>query len=223
MDRHFHEELKLLKEKLHRMGYLVAEAIEKAIAALFTRNRELARTVIEEENRINQLEVEIDDESHRLSALGQPMAGDLRLISAILKINTDFERLGDHAVNIAERAFLLLEEPMVETRVHLPEMAALTRQMLNDAIASLVHENVELARSVLKRDDEVDEYNDALYFKFEELMEKDALMIRVGMNLVMVGHNLERIADLANNIAEDVIYMKQGKEVRHRFELENRP
>ncbi len=217
MDRHFHEELKQFKEKLIEMGNLVVHAIETAVKALLSRDQKLASQVIEEEARINQFEIEIDEEGHRLSTLGQPMAGDMRLITSILKINTDLERLGDHAVNIAERIFLLLEEPRFEILVKLPEMAAVTIQMLKDALTSLKNEDVELARSVLSRDDEVDNFNDDLYFKFEELMEKDSSITRIGMNLVMVGHNLERIADLSNNIAENVIYLKQGKEVRHRI------
>ncbi len=220
MDRHFHEELKQFKEKLIQMGERVAAAIEKSINALLARDQALASQVIEEEVKINQCEIEIDEEGHRLSALGQPMAGDMRRITGILKINTDLERLGDHAVNIAERTFLLLEEPHFEILVKLPEMAKATLEMLRDALTALKNEDAELAKSVLSRDDEVDNYNDALYFKFEELMEKDPSITRIGMNLVMVGHNLERIADLANNIAEDVIYMKQGKEVRHRISVQ---
>ncbi len=220
MDRHFHEELKQFKGKLIQMGDLVVCAIENAVKALLNRDQKLASQVIEEETKINQREIEIDEEGHKLSTLGQPMASDMRLITSILKINTDLERLGDHAVNIAERTFLLLEEPRFENLVKLPEMASVTLQMLKDALSALKNEDVELARSVLSRDDEVDNFNDDLYFKFEELMEKDPSITRIGMNLVMVGHNLERIADLSNNIAENVIYLKQGKEVRHRIAVQ---
>ncbi len=215
MQRHFHEELRDLKQKLIKMGYMALSAIEKATRALFTRDQFLAQRVLEEERGINQIELEIDDDGHRLSALGQPMGSDLRSLTAILKMNTDFERLGDHAVNIAERALLLHEEPKLEVLVNLPEMAQVSIQMLRDALDAFTREDVQLAQSVLKRDDEVDAYNDKLYFKFEELIEKDPSITRAGMNLVMVAHNLERIADLANNVAENVIYMKQGKEVRH--------
>jgi len=216
--RHFDENLRALTDKLFVMGKLVEKAIDNSLHALFDRDRNIAQRVLLEEEEINRMEIEIDDLGHSLSALMQPMAMDLRLITAILKINTDMERMGDHAVNIAERALLLIEEPRLEIYVQLPEMADKVQKMLGDALLALSHEDAQLARTLLRRDDEVDACNDALYFKLEEMMEKDASLTRAGMNLVMVGHNLERIADLANNIAEDIIYMKQGREVRHHAE-----
>lgn len=218
MERHFHEELRNLKNKLLKMGILVEEAVEKALKALLTRDGNLASEVFGDERLINQYEIQIDSEGHSLFALGQPMAGDLRLISMILKINTDLERMGDHAVNIAERTQLLIKEPPVPMKLHLPEMAQAAQSMVRDALDSFVNGDVEKARNVLKRDDEVDAYNDGLYSQLTNIMEKNSELTKTGLNLVMVAHNLERIADLANNIAEDVIYMKQGKEVRHRFE-----
>ncbi len=219
MSRHFHDELKELKEKLLLMGFRVENMISKAVDALLDRNLELAAQVFEEEKDINQLEIEIDDKGHALLALCQPMAVDLRLIAAILKINTDLERMGDHAVNIAERAISLIKETPFMVNVRLPEMAIATKKMLRDALDSFVDGNVDLAQNVLKRDDEVDNYNDNLYAQLEKLMEKNPVLVKSGMNIVMVGHNLERIADLANNIAEGAIYMKQGKEVRHHVDL----
>ncbi len=221
MERHFHEELKDLKQKLLQMGLLVEAAIEKAMDALLDRNRRFAEQVIEEEETINQLEIEIDDKGHSLCALGQPMAVDLRLVTAILKINTDLERMGDHAVNIAERALALIKEPTLDTDIRLPEMAQATLRMLTDALDAFINSNVDLARNVLQRDDEVDDYNDELYSQLATLMEQKPAITKTGINLVMVAHNLERIADLANNIAEDVIYIKQGKEVRHRVETKS--
>lgn len=218
MERHFHDEIKILKKKLLDMGFLVAETIEKSTRALLTRDTLLVQEVMEQEKTINRLEIEIDQQGHQLSALWQPMAGDLRLITSVLKINTDFERLGDHAVNIAERTVLILEEPHLEAAVQLPEMVRAVNQVLSDALLSLKFEDVDLARRVLMRDDEVDNYNDQLYQQLEGMMERDPNITRAGINLIMIGHNLERIADLANNIAEDVIYMKQGREVRHHTE-----
>ncbi len=215
MERHFHEELKGLKVKLLQMGIVVEEAIEKAVEALLERNEKLARDVIDEERIINQFEISVDDKGHGLLAIGQPMAVDLRFITAILKINNDLERMGDHAVNIAERALILMKEPPLKANLRLPEMAEASLKMLREALDSFINENVDLARNVLQRDDEVDAYNDKLYLQMEELIEEDPSLVKRGMNLVMIGHNLERIADLANNIAEDVIYMKEGKEVRH--------
>ena len=218
MERHFHEELKDLRRKLLQMGAIVEASIHKAVSALFQRNREFTEDVFENERIINQHEIEIDSKGHSLLALDQPVAADLRLITMILKINTDLERMGDHAVNIAERALMLLKEAPLGVNVHLPEMAAAAQKMVHDALDSFVNGDVELARNVLKRDDEVDAYNDGLYSQLTTLMEKEPELTKTGLNLVMVGHNLERIGDLANNIAEDVVYMKQGKEIRHRIE-----
>ena len=222
MERHFHEELKELKQKLLKMGFLVEAAIEKAVDALLNRNSQFAKQVIEEEKIINQLEIEIDDKGHSLSALRQPMAVDLRILTAVLKMNTDLERMGDHAVNIAERTLTLLKEPPLEKDLRLEEMSKAALRMVTDALNSFIREDVELARSVLQCDDEVDAFNDDLYFQVTLSMQKKPSLIRAGINLIMIGHNLERIADLANNIAEDVVYMKQGKEVRHHVETAKR-
>jgi len=221
MERHFHEELRELKEKLLKMGLMVEAAIEKAVDSLFSRDQALAKEVIDEEKFINRLEIEIDERGHSLFALGQPMAIDLRLITSILKINTDLERMGDHAVNIAERALIVLKEPPVKLNLNLPEMAKAAQKMLRDVLDAFVNGDVSLARNVLKSDDEVDAFNDNLYRLLEEHMESHDLNIKVGMSLMMIGHNLERIADLSNNIAEDVIYMKQGKDVRHHIDAQN--
>src|SRR3989338_8405945 len=162
MERHFHEELKELKQMIQKMSRLVESAIERSVDALLTRDSSLAKQVLEEERIINQMEIEIDDKGHSLSALWQPVAADLRLIAMILKINTDLERMGDHAVNIAEKTLLLTGEPQLETRFHFREMANAVLEMLKDSLAAFVNEDVELARSVLKRDDEVDAYNDTI-------------------------------------------------------------
>ncbi|MBI4970856.1 MAG: phosphate signaling complex protein PhoU [Candidatus Omnitrophica bacterium] len=220
MERHFHEDLKELKQRLLRMGLLVEETVEKAIQALLKRDSILANQVVAGDKVINQLEIEIDEMGHSLIALGQPMAVDLRVVTSILKINTDLERMGDHAVNIAERSLIVMKEPVLKTHIHLPEMAQAALKMLKDALDAFVNGDVELARSVLKRDDEVDDYNDEIYQQIVELMQKDPSIVKTGMSLIIIGHNLERIADLANNIAEDVIYMKQGKEVRHHIETQ---
>lgn len=219
--RHFHEELEQLKEKLLSMGSVVERMIEKSVDAILIRDPALAKQVFRDEGSVNQLEIEIDKAGHSLLALEQPMAFDLRLVTSILKINTDLERLGDHAVNIAERALLLCDEPPLETNVHFPEMASLARGMLKDALRSFMNGDMNLAQNVLERDDQVDAYNDDLYRQIQDLMEKDPLVIKTGMKLVRVGHDLERIADLAGNIAEDTVYMKSGKEVRHRVDLDS--
>ncbi|MCM8775430.1 MAG: phosphate signaling complex protein PhoU [Candidatus Omnitrophica bacterium] len=218
MKRHFHDELKALKQKLLSMSFLVESALEKAVEAFLGRNEKLILEIFDEEETINQFEIEIDDQGHALLAVGQPMAFDLRSLTAILKINTDLERLGDHAVNIAERARTLLREPPLPEDYDLPKMARATLHLFRQAIDSFMNDDADSARNVLLSDDEVDLYNDNLFKRITTAMQKDPSLVKTGVNLMMIGHNLERTADLATNIAEDVIYMKQGKEVRHRIE-----
>lgn len=215
MDHPFHEELKLLKQKLMQMSFLVDEAVAKACESLLLRDERLASEVIEGEEGINNLEIEIDDKGHSLFALGQPMAVDLRMITMILKMNTDLERIGDHAVNIAEKTQVILKTPELKIDDSLQKMAYAAQRMLRDALDAFLKEDVNLALSVLKRDDEVDNYNRNLYDQISDIMEAQSSAVEAGINLLMISHNLERIADLSCNIAEDVIYLKQGKEVRH--------
>jgi phosphate transport system protein len=218
MERHFHTEFKALREKLFQMGLLVEGAIEKAVEAILQRSPELAAKVLEDENLINQLEIEIDEKGHALFALAQPVAGDLRLLTMILKINTDLERMGDHAVNIAQRSEGLLKETPLLSSFSIEEMTGCAQRMVRDALDCFMNENIELARKVLESDDKIDELNDRLYEEMASRMEKDPSSVRRALHLLIIGRNLERIGDLANNIAEDTIYLKQGKEVRHHFE-----
>ncbi|HOW58229.1 MAG TPA: phosphate signaling complex protein PhoU [Candidatus Omnitrophota bacterium] len=218
MERHFHEEFKTLREKLFQMGLLVEGAMEKAMDTILERKGELVEAVLTDENLINQLEIEIDEKGHALFALAQPVAGDLRLLTMILKINTDLERMGDHAVNIAEKGQYLLGQAPLKTDFPIGKMADSVKKMVRDALDCFMNENVELARKVLQSDDEIDDFNDQLYEVMATLMEKDPPAVRRALNYMIIGRNLERIADLANNIAEDTIYLKQGKEVRHHFE-----
>jgi len=197
------------------MSFLVDEAVAKACESLLLRDDKLAAEVIEGEEVINNLEIEIDDKGHSLFALGQPMAVDLRLTTMILKMNTDLERIGDHAVNIAEKTLFILKQPDIKMDDSLQKMAYAAQRMLRDALDAFLKEDANLALSVLKRDDEVDNYNRNLYDQLSDIMEAQSSAVEVGINLLMISHNLERIADLACNVAEDVIYLKQGKEVRH--------
>jgi len=215
MERHYHEELHALKADILRMGYLVEEAIAKSVNSLLKRNEYLAREVIAEDQLVDKQEVAIDRRGDQLIALHQPVAGDLRLICAILKINTMLERMGDHAVNIAERTLRLIEEPLLKSEIHWPEMAQATRKMLRDALDALMRNDVNLAGEVLRSDSVVDAYNDQIVDKLEVLMRDNSALVRPGLNLVMVSHNLERIGDLANNITEEVIYTHRGEDVRH--------
>lgn len=201
------------------MSFKVEAVVAKACEALFTRSESLALEVIQDENSINYLEIEIDDKGHSLFALGQPMAVDLRLAMMILKINTDLERVADHAVNIAEKTLFLLKEPPVPVDSRLERMSAMAQKMLRDALDSFLREDAALALEVLKKDDDVDDLNSSFYYYISDFMEQEPSAVNAGINLLMISHNLERIADLANNVAEDVIYLKQGREVKHRIAL----
>jgi phosphate transport system protein len=216
MARHFHEELGDLKQKLITMSRLAEYTIQNAVEGLTKRNPHFAELVFAKERVVNLMEIEIDDIGHSLLALAQPMAADLRMVTTILKINTELERIADHAVNIAERVQLILHEPEYDIDAPIPQMAENVQHILKDAVESFIQENVELAKSVLRRDDEIDNYNDTIYKQIEDLIQTTPSLAKTGMKLVRIGHDLERIGDLANNIAEDVVYMKQGKEVRHR-------
>lgn len=215
---HFQDQLDQLKAKLLQMSTLAQETVEATAQSLIRHDAELAEQVFEKERFFNRYEIEIDEMGHNLLALGQPVATDLRWVTTILKINTDLERIADHCVNIAERVILLLEqEEKWEWDSRLTAMALDVQDILKDALHAFHHEDVALAQKVLRRDDEVDHYNDDLYADVESLMQRTPALIPTGMKLVRIAHDLERIGDLANNIAEDVIYLKLGKEVRHRI------
>ncbi len=215
MERHFHERLRELKGKMITMSRLAQYMIESAMEGLVKGNPEFAEQVFEKEKLVNLLEIEIDNQGHTLLALAQPMAVDLRSITTILKINTDLERIADHAVNIAEKVREMMGEAYSDLEIKLPEMAAHVREVLNDAVDSFIREDVQLAQQVLKKDDKIDDYNDTFYSQLEDYIQTNPFRARRGMSLARISHELERIGDLANNIAEDVIYATQGKEVRH--------
>jgi phosphate transport system protein len=216
MYRHFDEQLAQLKERLLYMGSLVEKAIHASIEGLKTRDERLATEVIAEvEPQINQMQIELDDLALQLLALQQPMAMDLRLIAATMKINSDLERMGDQAVNIAERVLSIITQPQQKTLVDIPRMAAIAEQMVKDALDAFVRRDTELAREVLLRDDEVDHFRDQIFGELMACMIKDPLQIQLSLDLLLVSRNLERIGDHATNIAEDVIYIVQGQDIRH--------
>ena len=216
--RHFVEELDHLKSKLLEMGSLVETAIERSIAAVTTKNRNVADTVFSNETRINQIELEIDDFAINLLALHQPMAADLRLIIAALKINTDLERMGDLSVNIAQRALSLLKEPPIKPMIDIPHIGGLVQSMVRKSLDAFVTRDADLARSVLSSDDAVDSLRTACYHELVSFMEKDPRHIRPALDLIAVTRNLERIADHSTNIAEDVLFLVKGVDVRHHAE-----
>lgn len=216
--RHFVEELEQLKAKLLEESALVESAIYRSITAVVQKDEGLAREVLHNETRVNEIEIEIDDLAVSLLALQQPMAADLRLIIASIKINTDLERMGDLAVNIAERALSLLTEPIVKPMIDIPHIAALVQSMVRKSLDSFVSRDADLARSVLASDNAVDDLHSASFHELISFMEQDPSNIRQAIDLLSIVRNLERIADHATNIAEDVLFLAKGIDVRHHAE-----
>ena len=218
MERHFDEELRELKEKLIRMSSIVEEMIEKSIIALKDRNEELVKQVFEKEKTVNMLQIEIDDMAQKMIALRQPAASDLRFIISAIKINADLERIGDLAVNIAERTQGLLKEPPLKPLIDIPRMADISQKMVKDSIDSFINKDSELARNVCKRDDSVDSLNDQIFRELLTYMLQDTKNISRALGLMLISRSLERIADHATNIGEDVYYIVEGKDIRHHIE-----
>jgi phosphate transport system protein len=215
MERHFERDLEELKERLLAMGGLAERAVHQAIHAVLDFDASLAQRVLEEEKAINDLQIEIDDRVVSMIALHQPMAADLRMLVAVARINADLERIGDQAVNIAQGAQRILRHPQVKPYVDLPRMAALAEQMMRDSLDALVQKDAELAKSVLTRDDEVDHLRNQIFRECLTYMMENSSLVFPAFELILVAKNLERIGDHATNIAEDVIYMVVGRDVRH--------
>ncbi len=216
--RHFVEELEQLKTKLLEMSSLVEASIQRSISAVIQKDRSAADEVFRNEARINEIEIEIDEFAINLLALQQPMAADLRLIVAALKINTDLERMGDLSVNIAQRARSLMEEPVIKPMIDIPHIAGLVQSMVRKSLDAFVTRDAELARSVLASDDAVDSLRTACYHELVSFMEKDPQNIKAALDLLAITRNLERIADHSTNIAEDVLFLVKGVDVRHHAE-----
>ena len=216
--RHFVEELEDLQGRLLEMGTLVESAIHQSVQALEERSEELARQVLGNEDRINHLEIEIDELAVRLLALQQPMARDLRFLTAAIKINTDLERMGDLAVNIVERAMALIQRPAVKPSIDMPQMARTVESMVRKSLDAFVRREPELARSVLLADDTVDQLRDTIITELVSFMQDNPAKIPQGLDLILVARHLERIADHATNIAEDTLFLVKGVDVRHHLE-----
>jgi phosphate transport system protein len=222
MERHFERDLDELKERLLWMGSLAERSVHQAVHAVLEADEKLAYAVLSEENAINELQIEVDDRVVQLLALQQLMAADLRFVLAIARINNDLERIADQAVNIAQSAQRILRHPRVKPYVDLPRMGELAEKMMRDSLDSLVRRDVELARSVLSRDDQVDQLRDQIFRELLTYMMGDSSVVYPAFELILVAKNLERIADHATNVAEDVIYMVAGSDVRHST-VERRP
>ena len=215
MDTHFQKELVQLKENLLKMATLVEETIRSAISALMNRDSEIITRTMEKEDKINAMENAIDEMCLKLLALRQPLAADLRFITSAMKIVTDLERMGDQAINIVERASSLNLEPQLKPYIDIPRMAEIVQTMVKDVLDAFVNGNSKLARSVCERDDLVDGLNDQVHRELLTYMMSDPKTISRAVHLMIVSRCLERIADHATNIAEDVIFMVDALVIKH--------
>jgi phosphate transport system protein len=207
MERQFDEELLALKEKLMKMATLVEESIALSVRALKERKEEFIRLVMEREDEINRLDIEIEQMSLKLLALKQPMAVDLRLIVSAMKMGSELERIGDQAVNISERTLDLLKVPLLKPLLDIPRMASLAQDMVRDSLKSFIDLDSKLARDICQRDQEVDQLNDQVFRELLTYTIEDPAAVPRAVELILIGRHLERIADHATNISEDVIYL----------------
>jgi phosphate transport system protein len=221
--KQFDVELRTLKDKLLLMASVVEEHINAALRALGERDIAVAEKIEKSDVQVNLLEMEVDELCIRLLALRQPAASDLRFITAALKITTDLERIGDLAVNIAERAEDLARSAVMVPSMDLARMAEASQRMLKDSLDALVHGDAEMAQSVLERDQIVDDQFVEAFRALIEAMKRDPQTVDRAIGLVFIAKHLERIADHATNIAEMVVYLVKGKDVRHKFSVESQP
>ena len=215
MRSRFQQGLDELRDNLLRMGGLAEQAIDRATEAYRTRDAKFCQMVFTGETAINQAERDIDELALDLLAMQQPMAIDLRFIMAVIKINADLERVGDQAVNIAQRVLDLISEPAVELPVDVPKMASSVSTMVQKALEAFLDGHAEVAESVLQMDNVVDRMKDEAFVILVQKMQSDATLVRPALNVLLISRNLERIADHATNIAEDVIFWVRGADVRH--------
>ncbi|MCX5912812.1 MAG: phosphate signaling complex protein PhoU [Deltaproteobacteria bacterium] len=215
METHFQQELTKLKEQLLKMGGLAERAISNAIDALVKRDTPLAEKTIGEDEKINKMELVIDEWCLKLLALHQPLAADLRFITSAMRINVELERIGDLAVNIAERVVSLNQEPQLKPYIDIPRMAETTKNMVKDVLDAFVNGDADLARGVCQRDDQVDALNDQVFRELITYMLADPKTITRAVHLIIVSRYLERIADHATNIAEGVIFMVKALVIKH--------
>ena len=215
MHRHFDDELKDLKAKLLRMGGMVEEQIQGALRALVERDSHLAREIIENDHQVNTLDVEVDEDCLRLLALQQPTARDLRLITTAMKTSTELERMSDLAENVCERAIELNEEPQLKPYIDIPRMANWALQMVREALDAFVMSDAVLARKVTADDDFIDDLTQQLFRELLSFMIENPQTITRAIRITFIAKYLERIADHATNVAELVVYMVEGKIIRH--------
>jgi phosphate transport system protein len=217
--RHFQEELEQLKTRLLEMGGIAEEQVRLAIRALVDRDQALIDRTLGGDEPLNALHIEIDNRSFTLLALYQPMAADLRAIVAAVKINTDLERVGDLAVNIAEAARRYCQSPPVKKLIDIPRMAGIAQAMLRDALDAFVRRDTQLAQQVLNEDDKLDGLKSQIFRELLTYMLQDPSTIEPALELILISRHLERIGDHATNIAEDVIFIVSARDVRHHADL----
>jgi phosphate transport system protein len=213
--RHFVSDLTDLQNKLLEMGGLVESSVRASTRSLVERNESMARSVWDIEDRINQMDIEIDEFATRLLALQQPVARDLRFLTAAIKINSDLERMGDLAVNIAQRSLAHIERAQMNALIDIPHMSGVVESMVHKCLDAFVQRDAELAFTVLLSDDEVDDLKNAFYQELMAMIESGQATVPAAFDLIFVAHNLERVADHATNIAEDVLFLIKGVDVRH--------
>lgn len=215
MQRHFHEELEALKQTLLAMGGLVEDQIRRAMRALLERDDVVAQEAIDRDRQVNTYDVEVDEQCVSLLALHQPAAGDLRFITTAMKIVTDLERIGDQAVNIAQRALELNREPQLKPYIDLPRMADRAQRMVKESLDAFVARDTALARQVCGADAEVDALKEQIFRELLTFMMEDPRTVSRAIRVILISRFMERVADHATNIAEMVIYLVEGKMVRH--------
>ncbi len=209
------EDYRTLRENLLTMASLVQTSIRESVRSLVERDSDAARAVIDGDRLINAYDVKIDEECINLLALSQPMGKDLRVITTAMKITTDLERIADNAVNIAERALELNQEPLLKPYIDIPRMSEISQNMVKNAIDAYLREDMVLAVDVIKQDDQIDDLNEAVLFELTFIMTQDPATVSRAMKISYVSKYLERIGDHATNIAEMVVYMIKGRIIRH--------
>ena len=215
MERHFQKELEELKKKLLRMAAVAETMIDETISELVQRDERLVAKIPQYEQEVNGLQLEIDDDVLRLLATQQPVAVDLRFLVATTRINSELERIADLVVNITQQVHVLVQQEPLKPLIDIPRMAQIARQMVGQSIDAFVKQDVALAQTVIEADDEEDDLKNQVIRELLTYMMADPRTIERGLALILIARHLERIADHATNIAQDVIYMSQGKDVRH--------
>ena len=218
MDRQFDGELNALKKNILKMASLVDEAIARSIKSLVDRSDELAEAVEDDDEQIDMLEIEVEKQCLELLARRQPIAIDLRFITSVMKINSDLERIGDLAANIAHKSRILIKYPQLKPLIDIPKMAEIVRSMLKDSISALISNDSALARKICSRDTDVDGFYVQIFREVLTYMMESSNNIKTGIELILIAKHIERMADHVTNIDEDIVYMVDAKTIKHHFE-----